>query len=193
MRVTDTIWTDILNRLRVGKRKETDLLKINKLVLTNPECNMPDFSTPPWDEAILVMTRHGMRELWNEHSLHWHCKKTGNRWYVIPLEDFEAKIGEKLSMKVRLNVASLKDKKTCHLRDIIQVAVGMKAMVHINFAVEGDIANGTRGTIHSLILDKRDRNTLQEPNGDIHLNHPPALILFQTNPPTSHLTGYQKD
>jgi len=49
IRVTDETWASILRRLRVGECSARDLEEIQKLVLTNPECDVPDFSKAPWD------------------------------------------------------------------------------------------------------------------------------------------------
>ena len=73
-RIRDEVWANILSRLRVGDCNQNDLDEIRKLVLTNPECDVPDFSKAPWDEAILVTPRHSVRNLWNEHAIAKHCK-----------------------------------------------------------------------------------------------------------------------
>jgi hypothetical protein len=59
-RIKDNIWNEILNRQRVGECNASDLDEINKLVLTNLECDIPDFSIAPWDQAVLVMPRHSI-------------------------------------------------------------------------------------------------------------------------------------
>jgi hypothetical protein len=55
-----------------------DVKEIEKLVLTNPACNVPDFTTSPWNEAILVTPKHSVRNLWNEHALAGHSMETRN-------------------------------------------------------------------------------------------------------------------
>ena len=75
-RITDPIWSEILGRARIGECSTKDLEEIEKLVLTNPECDVPDFTKPPWDQAILVTPRHSVRNLWNEHAIAKHCAKT---------------------------------------------------------------------------------------------------------------------
>jgi hypothetical protein len=61
IRVTDETWAGILRRLRVGECSARDLEEIQKLVLTNPECDVPDFSKAPWDQVILVTPRHSVK------------------------------------------------------------------------------------------------------------------------------------
>jgi hypothetical protein len=68
-RIKDVAWDNILRQLRVGECKADDLIEIEKLVLTNPLCVVPDFSKPPWDQAILITPRHlserGRSSKWN--------------------------------------------------------------------------------------------------------------------------------
>jgi hypothetical protein len=71
-------WDNILCRLQVGECKADDLIEIEKLVLTNPLCVIPDFSKPPWDQAILIMPRHSVRNAWNDNAVAKHCMKTVN-------------------------------------------------------------------------------------------------------------------
>ena len=178
-RIRDEIWTNILNRLRIGTCNENDLDEIRKLVLTNPECDIPDFSKAPWDQAILVTPRHSVRNLWNEHAIAKHCIKTGNQRYIVPAEDSSRVGTENLSMDAKLAIAGLADNKTGKLPDLIQMAIGMKAMVLLNLATEAEIANGTRGEIQDIILDEREDISIPDENGAITLKFPPAMILFK--------------
>ncbi len=47
----------------------------------------------------------------------------------------------------------MNEKKMGRIPDMLEIALGMKAMVTINITTESDLANGTRGTIEDLILD----------------------------------------
>lgn len=86
-RIKDKTWMDIMRRARVGECNANDLHEIEKLVLTNPECDVPDFSKAPWDQAILITPRHSVRNLWNDHALAKHCTKTKSQGYMVPAED----------------------------------------------------------------------------------------------------------
>ena len=178
-RIKDETWTNILSRLRVGECNESDLNEIRKLVLTNPDCDVPDFSKAPWDQAILVTPRHSVRKLWNEHAIAKHCIKTGNQRYIVPAEDTSQVGTEVLSMDAKLAIAGLTDNKTGKLPDLVQMAIGMKAMVLLNLATEADIANGTRGEIQDIILDEREETSAIDEDGAIRLKYPPAMILFK--------------
>jgi len=88
-RIKDPTWSDLLSHLQVGECNRADLDEIQKLVLTNPECNVPDFSKPLWDQVILVTPRQSVRELWNlnKHTITKHCVRTGNQLYIMLAED----------------------------------------------------------------------------------------------------------
>jgi len=57
MRMTDQTWIGILQRAREGDCSELDIKEIRKLILTNPNCNVPNFDKPPWNDAVLVTPR----------------------------------------------------------------------------------------------------------------------------------------
>lgn len=182
-RIKDKVWVDILSRLRIGECTQNDLDEIRKLVLTNPECDVPDFSKPPWDQAILVTPRHTVRNLWNEHAITKHCAKTGNQQYLIPAED-TSRDGETLTMEAKLATASLEDKKTGKLPVFVRMAIGMKAMVLLNLATEADVANGTRGHIQDIVLDEREGLCVPNEDGVVELKYPPAMIIFKPDKET---------
>ena len=55
----------------------------------------------------------------------------------------------------------------------------LKAMIVVNLSTEGDVANGTRGTITAIILDPREQRSEPDEEGAIRLMYPPAMILFE--------------
>ena len=132
-----------MGRARIGECSTKDLEEIEKLVLTNPECDVPDFTKPPWDQAILVTPRHSVRNLWNEHAIAKHCAKTRNQRFQVAAEDICQDGNDDLSMETKLAIAEQNDKHTGKLSVSVQMAIGMKAMVLLNVATEADIANGT--------------------------------------------------
>jgi len=52
-------------------------------------------------------------------------------------------------------------------------------MIVFNLSTEGDITNGTRGTVMDVILDSREGLLIADDENTIKLNYPPALILFK--------------
>ncbi len=74
---------DILQRSRTGDCTTDDIVEIRKLVLGNPECNIPDFTHPPWSDAILITPRNAVRTLWNNAMLKSFCRRTGHIRYVL--------------------------------------------------------------------------------------------------------------
>jgi hypothetical protein len=177
-RSRDPVWSDILTRARVGECNSSNIEQIEKLVLTNPECNVPDFSKAPWDQAILVTPRHSIRQAWNEHAIAKHCAKTGNQHFVAYAEDTSRDGKEDLTMEAKLAIAGLNDVNTGKLPRVVHMAIGMKVMVLLNVATEADIANGTRGEIQYILLDEREELSAPE-DGIIRLKYPPAMLLFK--------------
>jgi hypothetical protein len=82
MHIQDLTWSLILQRSRTGDCTSQDITEINELVLTNPECDIPDFIRPPWDEAILVTPLNAIRTLWNERKLIEEQGKS-NTYYTV--------------------------------------------------------------------------------------------------------------
>ena len=126
-----------------------------------------------------MTTRNTVREAWNAACLKRHCRRTGNHRYIIPSEDYLKSTGASLNNDMRLVIAGLNEKHTKKLSDRIEVAVGMKAMIKVNVSTEGEVANGTRGTIRDIILDPREEAVEPEDDGTIKLTYPPALIMFE--------------
>jgi len=52
-------------------------------------------------------------------------------------------------------------------------------MIQVNVSTEGKVANGTRGTIHDIILDPREATAEPSDDGTIKLIYPLALIMFE--------------
>ncbi len=184
-RIKNKAWANILRRVRVVECDANDIEEIEKLVLTHTVCDIPNFKTAPWDKAILVTLRHSVRKLWNEHALSKHCSKTGNQRYIIPAEDTSRDGNQALTMEARLTIAGLDDAKTGKLPAMVQMAIGMKAMVLLNLATEADVANGTRGEIQDIILDEREELSPPDEEGAIHLKFPPAMLLFRPHKKTN--------
>ena len=185
MRITDDVWTGILSRLRVGECTEDDIKQVQKLVLTDPECDIPDFTAEPWCDATLITPRNATKDLWNAAALEKHCWKTGNRRYVVSAEDTLKETGETPDTKTRHVIAGMKDEATKNLKMRVELAVGMKAMVVLNIATEADLANGTRGTVQGIVLDPREERTPPDEKGNIHLKYPPPVVYFQPDMQTN--------
>ena len=87
IRIQDPVWNGILHRSRTGDCTVSDIAEIRKLVLGNPDCILPDFTKPPWDDAVLVTPRNGVSSFWNERALEQHCQKTGNTLFTFYAQD----------------------------------------------------------------------------------------------------------
>ena len=154
-----------------------DIKEVQKLVLTNPECKVPNFTKAPWCDATLITPRNTVKDLWNSAALERHCRMTGNQKYMA--EDTLIETGSKPDQRTRLAVASLKDEVMKNLKRRVELSVGMKAMVVLNIVTEADVANGTCGTVHGIALDPREGCVSPDEEGCIHLQYPPPIIYFK--------------
>ena len=114
---------------------------MSSALLTNPDCDVPDFTRPPWDETILVMLRNRVHTRWNGIWLSEHCRKTGQIRYEVYALDSSKK--QALSRENRLALAQLKLDETGGLPNKIDLAIGMKAMIIQNMATNAGLANGS--------------------------------------------------
>ena len=181
-----------MGRLRVGQCTSKDLNEIRKLIIGNPECPPTSFQTYPWSDAILVTTRHAVREAWNTASLNLHCHRTEHLKYIVPTEDYiKGPNPRSLTPIARLLVAGRGEKLTGKLGDRLELAIGMKVIVLLNLLTEADIANGTRGMIQDIVLDHREGRLLADDNGIVKLTYPPAMIVFKPNMRSNISSAFQ--
>jgi hypothetical protein len=180
-RIDDKPWLEILGRTREGACTESDIREIRKLILTNPQCDVPDFKSEPWNKAVLVTPRNCVRAAWNRASVRRHCTATGELLYIFDAEDTVGNERVPTNMEQKTILASMKTDDTAKLPYRVEVAIGMEAMVTLNIATEADLANGSRGKIKDIVLDPREAlcNTDVGKDGVVWLQYPPAMVLFE--------------
>jgi hypothetical protein len=180
-RIDDELWVDILSRSREGTCMEADIHKIRKLILTDSQCNIPDFGCEPWNKAVLVTPRNCVKATWNRVSVCRHCNETGKLLYIFDAEDTVGNERVPTHMEQKAILATLKLDDTRKLPFRVEVAIGMEVMVTLNIATEADLANGSRGTVKNIVLDPREVLCDMDvgEDGVIWLQYPPAMILFQ--------------
>jgi hypothetical protein len=129
MRVIDQGWLEILQRTRQGLCTKDDIAEIRRLVLTEPSCNIPDFSSYPWKDAVLITPRNSVRSRWNKLSVIKHCTYSHNVLYVVPPEE---SVGEEpSSMQQRLVTAQMPMDQTERLPAYVYFA-GARTQSHGN-------------------------------------------------------------
>ena len=72
-----------------------------KLIVTNPTCEIPNFTSKPWDEAILITPRNSVCGTWNRVAICKHCARTGNILYIFDTKDTIGDAREPLNMEQR--------------------------------------------------------------------------------------------
>jgi hypothetical protein len=162
IRIHDSEWNRILQHSRMGDCTEADIAEIRKLVLTRSDCDIPNFTLPPWDDCILVTSRNSVRCAWNTVMLSLHAKKNRQVKYILYAEDNSKQ--RPLTIQEHLAIAHLNIEQTQHLPNKIVLVVGMKAMIITNIA--------------DILLDPRDDVNPDNAN-TVYLRFPPAAIIFK--------------
>ena len=98
IRVTDHQWAELLLWLREGECMPEDLEEVDKLILTNSECKIPDFMMEPWASAVLVTLQHLVRTSGTQQ----HCIRSANPLYLAPSEDTMGPEWHRLSLEERV-------------------------------------------------------------------------------------------
>jgi len=186
-RVTDLVWKGILDRLREGECTEEDLKEVKNLIVKEED----GAQSEPWPNSVLVTSRHSVREAWNDAAIARHCANSGHRLFISPAEDTIGRSHTPLTLHHRVVVAGMKSKHTGNLSDQVKIAIGMRVMVTLNLSTERDLANGTRGTIEDIVLDPREMLKDPDEDGAIHLDYPPAVILFRPDIQVKGVLGFE--
>ncbi|KIM69167.1 hypothetical protein SCLCIDRAFT_103778 [Scleroderma citrinum Foug A] len=181
MHVTDPVWQDFLQHLRVSQVQECHIAMLRTLVLTNPKCVEMDFSSPPWNNASLVTPCHGVCQIWNNVALHKHGQEAQS--IVLECQAEDTIKGQPLTLCERY-AALLRqqgaDSRQCKqdLPDVIHVTCGMKVMVMQNVETDLDTTNGACGTIVNIWLNPNELpiSTVQPL---IQLKYMPVCILVK--------------
>ncbi|KAF8224177.1 hypothetical protein L208DRAFT_1513344, partial [Tricholoma matsutake] len=179
--VKDNQWVALLARHREGACTEDDIAEVRKLVLTNKECNVPNFTMLPWSAAVLVMPCNSVQTRWNAVALHQHCTLTSHLLYIVLAEDTMGKERSSLSLEAQVIVVGTKPMATEKLEQTIEIAVGMIAMVTLNIATEADVANRMQGEIVDIVLDPREtvNNHSVGEDSTVILCYLPSVIIFR--------------
>ena len=135
----------ILQHVRNGSCSGDDIAEIRKLVVTEPDCILPNCDDDPWDKVVLVTPRHSIQGPWNQAAIENHCAKTGNVLYTFDAEDTVGKERNPLYIGERAMVAGMQEKKMARLPNRASIAIGMKAMVTWTISTDADFANGASG------------------------------------------------
>ena len=99
--IMDHVWRHPLERARIGECTKADIAEIRAPVLSNPKCDIPNFSVLPWSNSMLVTHQNAVCATWNRAALCKHCAQTGNLLYICKGEDMLGKNHVPLNMANR--------------------------------------------------------------------------------------------
>ena len=183
VRVIDAEWLDVLHHVRNGSCRTHHIEILCSLVLADPCCVTPDFTSYPWNDAILVTPRHSVRRQWNTAMTIKHCQQNGRQ--LINCSAYDTIANRPVTLSERFAIASKMSKHAGSrskvlqgLPDTVAMAIGMKVMVTFNIETDLDIANGARGEVVQVVLDERE-SKYSASQSTVQLEYPPAYVLVK--------------
>ena len=182
-RTKDPEWLAVLRHARHGLCKPEHLKLLRSLVIDQPTSQANDMGGTHWEDAVLVTPRHSVRMAWNECANRQHCARNRERLFVCPAED--TLHGRPLTIDERWSDAQKQPNRgrgrvqRCRngLPDRVEVAIGMEVMVTVNVETELDVANGARGVVEGIILDRREGADTSP--AEVKLQFPPECVLVK--------------
>lgn len=180
---SDEIWSQLLDRVRIGRATRSDLELLHGLVLGRD--NIPDFGSSPWKDAILVTARHAVRTRWNAEALKKTCQETGEPLVRLIAED---KINGRDLTPVQCEVVRIAEEKRKKrverqleknfLPQEVELAVGAKVVITENIATRYHMVNGARGIVTKIVLDPRDEAAGIQKSCLVP-HHPPLYVVVK--------------
>ncbi|KAH7924255.1 hypothetical protein BV22DRAFT_1047590 [Leucogyrophana mollusca] len=184
VRVTDPEWLDLLRHVRHGSCRAHHIDLLRSLIITDPRCPPTDFTSPPWNNAVLITPRHSVRRHWNSIMAQKECQRNMTQLFLCKALDTIQ--GRALTLKERFAVATKqqgrcgKSDERAGLPNIVELAIGMKVMVTFNVETDLDVANGARGEITDIVLDEHEA-AYSTSQSVVELDYPPAYVLIRLN------------
>ena len=175
-RIKDKTWHEFLQALRFGHIREDHLEMLRSLLIQrNPQ---DDYSSAPWNDAILITPRHGVRTQWNDASLRRHCSSKKRQLFICPAQDRiwnqVLSSAEQVAVKLKSQQKNRQNSKK-DLPEQVRFAIGAKVLVTQNIDVDIDVTNGARGEI---VLHP-DKPPISHVSSEVHLQYLPLYILVK--------------
>jgi hypothetical protein len=149
------------------------------LILFYPENSSPNFSSPPWNNAILITPRHGVHIHWNSAVSQKHCCLQQQSMVLSHAEDLinRCQLTRQERSAFALHLQS-NTRDNSMLLSIVEPTIRLRVMVTRNFDTDLDITNGAWGMISDIVLPA-DLTPESNDQGDIIHQYPPAFILVK--------------
>jgi len=183
MRVVDSEWLDVLRHVRNGNCGAHHLDILHSVTISPGFHAQDNFSTHPWNDAVLIMPRHSVRRQWNEAMCIKHSQSQSRQLFICKADDTingrAPSLQERFAMEAKRGKGSRqKENKQANLPDEIMFFVGMKAMITVNVETDLEIANGSRGQVVGIVLNKEE-SFFSANEGIIYLTKLPAYLLVK--------------
>lgn len=95
------------------------------------------------------------------------------------IDGHEITLSEKFAIASKNSRGRGRQDERAGLPNLVELAIGMQVMVTYNVETELDVANGSRGEIVGIVLDKDEPGELQSPTGVVELKCMPAYVLVK--------------
>ena len=171
MRCTDTVYLELLNRLREGKCTESDITLLNGRVV-GPNVDITSFVDVP-----IITPGNQLVMAVNDLFIDRYSHET--LVYVSKSEDYRGKknSGRSVPKQVADKIKNWPATSTQGLPRELKLFVGMPIMISSNIATELGITNGTCGTIKSIHLKNGEEVT--DTSGYHALEEQPQYIIVE--------------
>lgn len=120
--------------------------------LTNPLCVVPDFSVPPWNDAVLVTPRHGVRHARNRAMVTKKVYETKKTILITHAEEYMGCRKSNLPYNVMLASTELEPK--WKLPYEVEMFDGMCCLITHKVCVDAHLANGRMGMLEKFSCKK---------------------------------------
>ena len=181
-RISDPVWHDFLQNLRRGTVNSDHIRMLRSLVIGKNSSHAVNFTTEPWNEAVLVTPRHAVRHQWNNAALRKMCRERGRHIFICTAEDTvrgrPIGLREKHALEAHRGKGNRGGRTSKDLPYRIEIALGMKVMVTDNIETDLDITNGARGEIVDIVLHP-DEPPINKGEAIIRLKYLPSYLLVK--------------
>ena len=145
----DTAYAQLLNRVRVGRPTEQDIVNLCSRLRPHPP---PDFA-----HAIYLFPDN---DLVNEHNAH-EQKKLTSPIHIINANHYYTGITKSHGKRVEPHHIPEKDKEAGGLLATLHVSVGTRVLLNHNLDVKHNLCNGAMGTVTFIEIDSVSREPVQ--------------------------------
>ncbi|KZT57478.1 hypothetical protein CALCODRAFT_419311, partial [Calocera cornea HHB12733] len=181
-RVQDQEWLSFLHRTRYGVCTAEDLRMLRSLLITSPSAPYTNYQMSPWNDAVLITSRHIVRNNWNNAAISRLCHSKKQTLLISRAFDTIGKrqvtSEERYRILTRNKTRGKGRNEQSGLPQDVPLVIGMEVMVTLNVQTDLDVANGARGQLVGIGLDENEPAVPQHTK-QVILKRPPTYVLVK--------------